>query len=356
MPQDDLIASPAPVDPVPTAPPPPPRPGLPQAEPVASLGLPSGWFLVAQSAELRPGVVLARTLAGHELVVYRTSRDCGAEARVQSAFCPHLGAHLGRCGSVRDDVLRCGFHGFLFDGDGACVATMYGTRPPPRARLLVWPTRESHGAVLAYYHPRGEAPTWEMPRLDMAGWSTPVWRRFALRGHPQETTENSVDLGHLTEVHGYRDVAPLGAVHTEGPLLRARYRLRRDLWPLSRLGAALDMTFTIHAYGLGCSLVELSLPRLGVRTRQFVFATPTQPGRLSLCIGMSVYEGAPLRRLQLPGVLRAGLLARALLPLFRSDIERDFAIWEHKRYVHPPALAEGDGPVGVYRRWARQFY
>ena len=25
-------------------------------------------------------------------------------------------------------------------------------------------------------------------------------------------------------------------------------------------------------------------------------------------------------------------------------------------YVDPPALADGDGPVGAYRRWARQFY
>ena len=31
-------------------------------------------------------------------------------------------------------------------------------------------------------------------------------------------------------------------------------------------------------------------------------------------------------------------------------------IWTHKRYVHPPALSKGDGPVGLYRRWARQFY
>ena len=24
--------------------------------------------------------------------------------------------------------------------------------------------------------------------------------------------------------------------------------------------------------------------------------------------------------------------------------------------VHPPQLAQGDGPVGVYRRWCKQFY
>lgn len=28
----------------------------------------------------------------------------------------------------------------------------------------------------------------------------------------------------------------------------------------------------------------------------------------------------------------------------------------HKRFVARPALAAGDGPSMVYRRWARQFY
>ncbi len=38
------------------------------------------------------------------------------------------------------------------------------------------------------------------------------------------------------------------------------------------------------------------------------------------------------------------------------DISQDFVIWQHKRYVQLPILAEGDGPVGKYRQWAKQFY
>ncbi len=38
------------------------------------------------------------------------------------------------------------------------------------------------------------------------------------------------------------------------------------------------------------------------------------------------------------------------------DISQDFVIWQHKRYVPPSMLAEGDGPVGKYRQWAEQFY
>lgn len=41
---------------------------------------------------------------------------------------------------------------------------------------------------------------------------------------------------------------------------------------------------------------------------------------------------------------------------FVTDVGQDVPLWEHKRYLDAPALAVGDGPIGLYRRWARQFY
>jgi hypothetical protein len=41
---------------------------------------------------------------------------------------------------------------------------------------------------------------------------------------------------------------------------------------------------------------------------------------------------------------------------FKVDVGQDLHIWENKQYVIPPSLAEGDGPVGAYRKWSRQFY
>lgn len=37
-------------------------------------------------------------------------------------------------------------------------------------------------------------------------------------------------------------------------------------------------------------------------------------------------------------------------------MRQDVPIWEHKVHVNPPALAEGDGPIGKYRQWVKQFY
>ena len=35
---------------------------------------------------------------------------------------------------------------------------------------------------------------------------------------------------------------------------------------------------------------------------------------------------------------------------------QDFAIWENKIFRAQPALADGDGPIAEFRRWAAQFY
>ena len=47
---------------------------------------------------------------------------------------------------------------------------------------------------------------------------------------------------------------------------------------------------------------------------------------------------------------------RAVDSGFAWGAKQDFPIWEHKHYRERPALAVGDGPIGLYRRWARQFY
>jgi len=44
--------------------------------------------------------------------------------------------------------------------------------------------------------------------------------------------------------------------------------------------------------------------------------------------------------------------AATTVELFYQDIP----IWEHKTFRVNPLLCSGDGPIGRYRKWARQFY
>ncbi|MEU7768745.1 Rieske 2Fe-2S domain-containing protein [Nocardia sp. NPDC049190] len=306
---------------------------------------PQGWYAVGFSRELRAGSVLTRQFMGREIVLFRTAS--GRPAAVQ-AHCPHLGAHLGRGGVVMGENLRCPFHGFQFDTTGSCAATPYGS-PPPAARLGVLELREVCGALLLFHDPLGAEATWEVTapeQLDREWW--PVGHAtLRHRGHPQEVTENSADLGHLTVLHGFRNVEVLEPLRVDGQRLHTRYAIRRRT-PF--LPGSLPLEFDVHVDGLGFSRVELTMPTLGWQLRQLVLPTPIDRDRLELRLALTVR-----RR----GRAWAGpdlLLQRFALHAFVSEVRADIAIWDHKCYLGRPALAAGDGPIGRYRKWAQQFY
>jgi len=309
---------------------------------------PTGWYAVAFSDELAPGDVKPVTVFGREVVLFRTR---AGQAAVLDAFCPHMGAHLGHGGTVVGDSIRCPMHAFRFDGRGECVATGYGTRPPPKCQGAALPVTEKCGGVFVWYGPG--APEWDFPAHDLSEYSPLRTRTYdALKSHPQETTENSVDIGHLAVVHGYEDVGIIEDLSVDGPYLTTRYHMtRRPIFPGT---PPVRTRFHIHVWGLGYSFVEVDVPSHRMKTRQYVFATPNDEETITLRIAMSFKLESPLGRL--PRTLLDRLLGPAMIASYESDVTQDFDIWTNKRYVHPPALAEGDGPVGKYRRWARQFY
>ncbi|MBI5670556.1 MAG: Rieske (2Fe-2S) protein [Chloroflexi bacterium] len=332
--------------------------------PLSSKGLPAypnGWYALAFTAELPPGSVLTRAFMGQDVVLFRTRSGV---VSVIDPYCPHLGAHLGYASTVEGETIRCPFHYFCFDVNGVCVSTGYGTKPPPKAVVRAWPVREQNGLILVWYHAEGRVPDWDVPPLDAGGYSPLVWRAWELNSHPQETTENSVDIGHLSIVHHYDDVQMLSDLTCAGPCLTVRYAMFRPA-PFAGLVRGTRSQFTIHVYGLGYSLVEVEIPRFNIQARLFVLPTPIDVERITLRIAVSTRivrrprEVHPLLGL-LPAGLTAPLLNRilpgAVLNGLAHDVQQDFEIWQHKVYFSPPILAEGDGPVGRYRYWAKQFY
>lgn len=117
----------------------------------------------------------------------------------------------------------------------------------------------------------------------------------------------------------------------------------------------------MQVWGFSYSVVDVHVRSHGLRMRQYVFATPAQEGRIELCIGLApervVSEGAlhPLATLA-PRFLLEPLIERAIILAYGADVKQDFRIWEKKTFLSRPALADGDGPVGLYRKRARQFY
>ena len=316
---------------------------------------PSGWYVLAQSAEIKPRAVITRRFVGQDLVLFRTEEG---RVVVIDPYCPHMGAHLGRGGKVIGDALRCPMHGFSFNHQGKCVLTPQGGRPPPAARTRTWPVREQNGLVLVFHDRQGAEPAWEVPVLNDDAFTAPLWERLSFRGHPQETSENSADLLHFAVVHGYQEVTQTHAA-ADGAEFHTRMTFRRrDFLGGSR---TIPIEISVHVHGLGFSYVDAFVPKWGLKTRQFVLSTPTEADRVELRIGMAI--GRDLRPAKvnpllalMPLSMVLWIIGRVSMISYVRDVRQDVPLWENKAYVNPPALSEKDGPIGQYRRWARQFY
>jgi phenylpropionate dioxygenase-like ring-hydroxylating dioxygenase large terminal subunit len=332
------------------------EPVRPQSERYPWTVFPAGWYAVAFSHELAKGGVLARRYFGRELVVFRSESGVAA---VLDAYCPHMGAHLAHGSRVDQGALRCPMHGFRFDGGGACVSTPYAAKVPPAARAIAWAVVERNGAVLVWHDATGAPPAWEVPEVDGGGFNAPLYRSFRLPAHPQETTENAVDFGHLSEVHGYQEIELLRELSLDGATLSVRYAMSRPS-PFGS-GRPVRAEFEINAWGLGVSFVEVRVVGTSLHTHHFVYVTPIDGDECDLRALMRVDgtlrpSGVHWALGLLPRALSGPLVARLAFAGFLNDIQQDFRVWKHKRYSDPPALALGDGPVGRYRQWARQFY
>ena len=171
---------------------------------------PEGWYFVASRQSILNAGLIQKTWLGEQIVAWSDGegRVCVAESE-----CPHLGADLGPAAGarVKDGCLVCPFHGFEYDASGQCVATPFAPAPKS-AKLRVFETREVLGMVFAWWGIDGRSPQWSLPEDPPAGadWSELEFRTLRFPGHPQETTENSVDLAHLRYVHGYNNVSGIG--------------------------------------------------------------------------------------------------------------------------------------------------
>ena len=322
---------------------------------------PEGWYLVTTRQSLLREKLIEKTWMGEEIVAW-----CDAEGRVcvADSLCPHLGSSLGPDvgGKVRDGRLVCPFHGFQFDATGQCVATP--NAPAPRAaKLKVYETREILGLVFAWFGNGGRPAHWDLPDEPPTGveWGDLGYRRLRFRSHPQETTENAVDLGHLRYVHGYDKVNPLGSVAVDGAYLKSCFDFRRVRRILGVADLVYEVSAIAHIHGLGYSYVEIHEKTIDMRARLWVLSTPVDGVVVDLVLAGQLMEIRKPRRFIsglgfLPVKMRRRLMNHILLAQQEQDVLQDVAIWEKKRHRSPPRLCRADGPIGAYRRYCRQFY
>ena len=244
---------------------------------------------------------------------------------------------------IRAGNLVCPFHGFEFDATGRCAATPHGP-PPKSARLQAYPIQEVNGFIFAYWDHAGRTPTWQIPDLAPDGWHGRALKR--LRTHPQVTTENSVDFGHLRHIHGYGDLKQLAPTTIDGPCLTSFYSFTRHLLTrgLRKVRFAIDIKISV--WGLGVSVVDSYSPAAGLKVQQWVLATPVDGEMIDLWLAVDPKGRMRLPLAgQLPKWVSHGLAPRIMLHELELDVMKDAVIWEHHRYEPEPVLSKGDHDV-----------
>jgi nitrite reductase/ring-hydroxylating ferredoxin subunit/putative sterol carrier protein len=293
------------------------------------------------SSDLAVGEVATVHYFGQDIVLFR------GESGAVSAFdrtCPHLGAHLGG-GSVEGDCLRCPFHGWRYDAQGRCVEVPYAPKIPPRARVRSWPVTEQNGLVFVYHG--AELAPWALPVLDTEGWTGARAIKWEIRSHPQEVAENTVDCAHLGPVHHVASTT-VRSVDQDAHVMRVVLELVASGEAIGMPDEINDVELDVTLHGLGRIVSLTDVKNAGLLARQRIHPTPIDGERIA------IFALAEIREMAEPEYTRE--MDDIFWHAFVTDFPRDFPIWENKAYLERPLLAGGDGPIGPYRKWARQFY
>lgn len=155
------------------------------------------WHPVIRLSDLRDTPV-PFTLLGERIVLYRA----GDAAVALQDLCVHRGSPLS-LGWLDGDTITCGYHGWAYGPDGACVripSLPEGRSIPRKARAVAYRTDVRYGLVwVCLATPRQPIPlydAWEDPRQAKVLYEPFHWNANAAR-----IVENVLDFTHLPWVH-----------------------------------------------------------------------------------------------------------------------------------------------------------
>ena len=303
--------------------------------------IPFGWFQVAWSADLKPGDVVPIEYFDRRLVAWR---DEDGAAHVNDAFCPHLGAHLGYGGSVSGDDLVCPFHGWRFNAEGQNTLIPYSERINKKACVQSFPVTERNGLVMAWYHPRADAPKWEIPEIpefnDPDNFTPMETREYVIEAPWQDLAENGVDAAHFRYVHHTEVVPELESYEMDGPFTKMRSLQK---FPTPR--GVVDGRIDADSFGPGFSLIRFSGI---VDTVLMGCNTPLSANKCHMRFSFTVRK--------LGDDALSSTVGQAFVDEIHKQVQEDTPIWQNKAYLARPALADTDGPFTKFRKWASQFY
>ncbi len=160
----------------------------------------NAWYFAPRADEIEAGP-LARRIMNEPVVLFRDSND---KVAALIDMCCHRGAplHMGR---VVEDGIECGYHGLVFDTNGACVRIPGQDRIPERARVRSFPLVEQDGFLWIWMGDPAKADPASIVSYpwhnDAVNWPH-KHTMYPIKANAMLMVDNLMDLTHLGYVHG----------------------------------------------------------------------------------------------------------------------------------------------------------
>jgi phenylpropionate dioxygenase-like ring-hydroxylating dioxygenase large terminal subunit len=162
----------------------------------------NAWYVAGWASELKPGVLLARTMLNEPIVI---GRDATGMPFALTDRCPHAFAPMSRGRVLPGDRLQCPYHGLEFDLGGACVRNPHGNgNIPPSATLQKFPIVERHTILWCWM---GDRPADEalIPDFSCLDGVAEIYRAtedlLNLDANSELIVNNLLDLSHSPYLH-----------------------------------------------------------------------------------------------------------------------------------------------------------
>ena len=158
------------------------------------------WYVAAISAELSPGRLLARKIAGQGVVLYRKADGTAVALKDR---CPHRAYPLSDSRLEGDDIV-CGYHGFRYGPSGSCIHVPSMSEPPKGIRARSYPIVEQAPLVWIWMGDPARGADTPVPAhpwmYEDNGWArSPGYLQVAC--NYVHLHENLLDLSHLSFLH-----------------------------------------------------------------------------------------------------------------------------------------------------------
>jgi phenylpropionate dioxygenase-like ring-hydroxylating dioxygenase large terminal subunit len=244
--------------------------------PAAMIAPRNQWYIAALSQEVTRGM-LSRQILDDHIVFFRT--EDGSPVGLADR-CPHRGVPLSM-GTIKDDAIRCAYHGFEFGKTGVCQRVPSQSRIMPQLAVQSYPLLEIGPYIWIWMGDPARADESLLPDQFELGITRPDWKITPLfvmemGCNYQLLHENLLDVSHISFLHaGMLDTGSMAAASFKASYAGGRVRISRDLNEIPNDVMAKTFNLTAGKPVRRTLITEAIPPQLSVITN--IFTDPENP-------------------------------------------------------------------------------